>query len=126
MNAGSVESAFAVIISVTVLLAPVAFLFGGLNPLDLRIGMPGWLSIVYLAVPCSVIAISLYLEGLGSITASQSAALLLLELVVGLILASLVLGETLSLAAVTGAAAISLAIIFSSRSEHTFSLSQSP
>lgn len=117
MSAGSVESAFAVVISVTLFLAPAAFLIGGLNLGDLKIGILGWFSIVYLAVPCSVIAISLYLKGLSSITASQSGALLLLELVVGLVLASLVLGEALSLAAAGGAALISLAIILSSRND---------
>jgi len=115
LNADSVASAFAIVVSITAFLAPVAFLLGGLNPLELSIGAAGWASIVYLGLPCSVLALSLYLKGLNSITASQSANLLLIEILIGLVLASLVLGETLSFFAATGAASISVAIFLSSK-----------
>ena len=114
LNASSISSAFAITICTAGFLAPVAVLLGGLNPFDVRMEPVGWASIVYLGVPCSVIAISLYLKGLNSITASQSGTLLLIELPVGLILAILVLGEPLGLFAAAGAAALSAAIILSS------------
>jgi len=114
LNASSISSAFAITICTAGFLAPVAVLLGGLNPLDFRMGPVGWASILYLGVRCSVVAISLYLKGLDSITASQSGSLLLIELPVGLILAALVLGEPLGPFAVAGAAALSAAIILSS------------
>lgn len=114
LNATSVGSAFAIMISTTAFLAPVAVFFGGLNPFGFQMDLAGWASIMYLGVPCSVLAISLYLKGLKQITASQSASLLLLQLPTGLILAASILGETLSLFAIAGAASVTAAIILSS------------
>ena len=102
----SVESALSMIVSITVFLTPLAMLLGGFNPLVLRLGAEGWLSVLYIGIVCSVVAIALYLQGLRSISASQSATLLFVELLTGLLLAATLLGESLSLSEVTGILAI--------------------
>jgi len=98
----SVESAFSMIISIAIFLAPISILLGGFNLLVLRLGSEAWLSVLYLGVVCSVVAIALYLQGLRSISASQSATLLFVELLTGLLLAATLLGESLSLSEATG------------------------
>lgn len=89
LNAVSVGSGLALIVAVTVFLAPAAILLGKLNPLDLEMGWTGWLYVVYLGVPCTVIAVALYLKGMGSISASTSGMILLVEILTGLLLATL-------------------------------------
>lgn len=106
LGALSTGSAFSIMISVTVFLTPVSVVLGGFNPLDLRLGSEGWLSVIYLGVVCTGVAIALYLEGLSAISASQSATLLLVELLTGLWLAATFLGESLNLPEITGTAAI--------------------
>jgi drug/metabolite transporter (DMT)-like permease len=115
LSAVSVGSAFAIVISITTFLAPVALLLGGVNLTQLKMGAAGWASIAYLGIACTVLAISLYLKGLKSTSASQSATLLLLELLTGLVLAALMLRESLGLFATIGVISISSAIFLSSR-----------
>lgn len=106
LNGGSVGSSFAIVISVTVFLMPAAVLLGGLDPSILSIGPLGWASIIYMGVAGSVIAIALYLKGLSSITSSESATLLLLQVLTGLVLATLIFREFLSSSEIAGAASI--------------------
>jgi drug/metabolite transporter (DMT)-like permease len=115
LGAVSVGSAFAIMISITVFLAPVALWLGGLNLPRLQMGAEGWVSIAYLGVACTVLPTTMYLKGLKSTRASQSATLLLLELLTGLLLAALMLGESLGLLATLGVASIFAAIFLSSK-----------
>ena len=119
LAAVSVGSAFAIVISITAFLAPVALLLGGLNPTQMEMGAEGWFSIAYLGVACTVLPTSLYLKGLKSTRASQSATLLLLELLTGIVLAALMLRESLSLLATLGVALIFAAIFLSSKQPKT-------
>lgn len=111
LKVGSVGRSFAYIIATAVFLAPAAVYFGGLNILDLKMGWTGWASVLYLGFPCTLIAISLYLKGLSVVTVSESAILLLLQILAGLVLASQFLGEFLSLSQAIGAVAIVSALV---------------
>ncbi len=111
LRVGSVGKSFAYIVATSVFLAPVAVYFGGLNILDLQMGLAGWASVLYLGFPCTLIAISLYLRGLSAVTVSESAMLLLLQILAGLVLASALLGEFLSPSQTIGAIAILSALV---------------
>ena len=111
LRVGSVGRSFAYIVATSVFLAPVAVYFGGLNILDLKMGLAGWASVLYLGFPCTLIAISLYLRGLSAVTVSESAMLLLLQILAGLVLASALLGEFLSPSQTIGAIAILSALV---------------
>ncbi|MBM5805713.1 MAG: DMT family transporter [Candidatus Verstraetearchaeota archaeon] len=114
-NIVSIASSFSIIIAVTVFLAPIAIIFGGLSPLDLTIGLMGWASILYLGVPCTLVAISLYLKGLGNVSASEAAILFLFQVLIGLILSAVLLGDFLNLSQTLGAIAILAAMTFGVR-----------
>jgi drug/metabolite transporter (DMT)-like permease len=109
----SSASAFAIMVSIGVFLAPVATLLGGLDHTNLNFGLIGWFSVLYLGVPGSVIAVALYLKGLGSITASQSGTLLLVQLLTGLFLAILILNEFPTSFEIADAIAVSVAVALS-------------
>ncbi len=114
-DVSSLSSSFAVIVSMTVIMAPVAFLAGG--PVSLgTFAVAGALEpALWLGVPCTVIALAMYTRGLASIRATQSATLLLLEIVVGVALSVWLLGNVLSAPQVLGAVVISVAVLLSSR-----------
>ena len=68
---------------------------------------------MYMGVPGSVLAIALYLKGLGSVTASQSGTLELVQLLTGLFLAVLILSEFPTSFEIAGAISISVAVVLS-------------
>jgi len=112
-GAVSSESAFAIMISISVLLAPAAIFLGRLNHANLNFGLIGWCSVLYMGIPGSVLAVALYLKGLGSVTASQSGTLLLVQLLTGLFLAVLILSEFPTSFEIAGAISISVAVVLS-------------
>jgi drug/metabolite transporter (DMT)-like permease len=93
VKAVSTGSALAVIVTITVFLAPAAVILGRLNPMDLALGLDVWYSSLYMAIVCTVIPMVLYLRGLRSISSSESGTLLLLEVLSGLILAAALLDQ---------------------------------
>jgi len=93
LNAVTTGSALAVIVAITVFLAPAALILGRLNPFTLAVGLDGWYSSLYMAVACTVIPMVLYLQGLGSMSSTRSGTLLLLEVLSGLILTISLLGQ---------------------------------
>ena len=97
MNVNSVASSLSIVISVTVFLAPAAVVLGGLSTLDFNMGSMGWASILYLGIPCTVAAVPIYLRGLGAVSASEAAVLFLLQVLIGLILSAVLLGDFLNL-----------------------------
>lgn len=115
LNTESVPSSLAIIVVVTVFLAPAAIWPGNLTLQNLKIELIGWASILYLGYPCTIIALSLYLKGLSSVSASESAILLLLQVLTALFLAAILLGEFLMSAQVIGAFAIVLALMLGTR-----------
>jgi drug/metabolite transporter (DMT)-like permease len=111
----SLASSFAIIVSMTVIMAPLAAAEGGLFAFNALLASAEWESVLWLGVPCTVIALAMYTRGLASIRAAQSATLLLLEIIIGVALSVLLLGNALSLTQVFGASVIALAILISSR-----------
>jgi len=113
-NTVRLADSFAFILIVTIFLAPVALLLGGLDPSSFLIGVAGWLAIVWMAIPCTVLAITLYLRGLEFITASEAGFLQFLQVVIGLALAGIFLGDFLSPIQILGALMILLALTLGS------------
>ncbi|MCQ5377124.1 MAG: DMT family transporter [Candidatus Methanomethylicia archaeon] len=107
----SLSSIFAVILCTSLLLAFPAIFFGD-GPQRLSgIDPAGWLAIVYLGIPCTLIAITLYLKGLDKVKASEAAIFFLLQVQVGLILSALLFGEYLSAAQIIGVIAVFIALL---------------
>lgn len=112
LNTVSLTNSLSVIISITVFLAPAAIILGGLSPHDFSIGLVGWASVLYLGIPCTILALSLYLKGLGAVSASEAAILFLITVLFGLFLSALLLGDVLTLSQTFGALAIIIALTF--------------
>ncbi len=108
---GSLASAFAIIVIIAIFLTSVSLVLGNHRPQD--VGTTGWAAILWLGIPCSVLAIALYLKGLSSITASQSATLLLVQLLEGFTVSALVFGAPYLIPEVAGAVSISTAVVLS-------------
>lgn len=72
---------------------PIAVLVGGLNPFSFSLAPAAWLTVIYMGIPCTALAVSLYLKGLSAVSTYESGLLLLLEIVTGLVLAASLLGE---------------------------------
>jgi drug/metabolite transporter (DMT)-like permease len=110
----SLASSFALIVSMTAITAPLAFIEGGPSSFISLGTMGDWVSVLWLAVPCTVVALAMYTRGLASIGATQSATLLLLEIIVGVGLSVALLGDVFSLYQVLGASVIGAAVLLSS------------
>ena len=110
----SMASSFALIVSMTVVLAPLAAMEGGPFALNTVFATTAWESVVWLGVPCTVVALAMYTRGLASKRATQSATQLLLEIIVGVALSVSLLGNTLNPTQVLGASVIGFAILLSS------------
>ena len=110
-RASGLESSFLVIILVTLMLLPQAIFLGHLGPGSFDIPIRALIDIIWLGATGTVIALALYLRALRSINATASGIFLLLQLVFGLVLAFLMLGERLSLLQMLGAALILSAIV---------------
>ena len=106
-------ASFAVVVSITVILAPIAATVGGASLGSLLVPAD-WESVLWLGIPCTVVATAMYTRGLASIRAVQSATLLLLEIIVGVSLSVAMLGDVLSPTQVLGGAIIATAILLSS------------
>jgi drug/metabolite transporter (DMT)-like permease len=111
-NVSSAGSSFAIIIVTTLFSFPIAVTLGGLIPSIESIGAVGWEAVLYLGVACTLIAITLYLRGLKMIRASEAAFLFLVQVLVGLVLSGILLGEFLSPVQTAGAIAIIVALVF--------------
>jgi drug/metabolite transporter (DMT)-like permease len=111
----SVASSFAIIITVMVYLLPTALLPGGLSASAVSLPPLAWLAVFYMGIPCGTAAIALYFKGLGSLSPTESATLLLVQLLVGLALAATLLNELLSAVELAGAFLILVAVAVSSK-----------
>jgi drug/metabolite transporter (DMT)-like permease len=111
----SVASSLAIIVTVMVFLMPTAVLPGGLGASTVALPAIAWFTIFYMGIPCGTAAIALYFRGLAYLSPTESATLLLVQLLVGLALASLLLGEALSSAELAGAFLIVVAVVISSK-----------
>ena len=113
LDISSLSSSFALMVVMTVESAPVAFLSGPLSAAGFLQPL-GLFALLWLGVPCTVVALAMYTRGLSYTGASQSAVLLLVEIVVGVGLSFLLLGENLSPVQWVGAVVIGLSILVSS------------
>jgi drug/metabolite transporter (DMT)-like permease len=89
------------------LLPPAVFSGGAIFSLPLE----AWLTIFYTAIFCWVLPYYLWLKGLKHISATTSAVVLLIEVIVAMIIATLALGEVLTLVSGIGALFIIIAIL---------------
>ena len=111
LDLSSLSSSFSLMVTMAVLSAPVAFIADGSVPLAGFLRPEGLASVLWLGLPCTVFALAMYTKGLASIGAAQSAVLLLMEIIVGMALSIVVLGESLSLVQWVGAGAIGISIV---------------
>jgi drug/metabolite transporter (DMT)-like permease len=107
----SVGSSLAIIIAVTVILAPIAIIFGGFGTTPIALPVEVWTLVIYLSIPCTLIAIVLYLKGLAAVSASEAAFLFLLQPAVGLALSFTILGEVFSSIQLFGAVLIIIGLL---------------
>ncbi|HJX04601.1 MAG TPA: DMT family transporter, partial [Thermoplasmata archaeon] len=77
---------------------------------DFSVEPMGWVAIAYLGIFCTSIATLLWALGLEGVSGTESATIMLIEVVTALILAIGILGESMSLAAAFGGALVMLAI----------------
>jgi len=77
---------------------------------DFSVEPLGWVAIAYLGLFCTSIATLLWALGLEGVSGTESATIMLIEVVTALILAIGLLGESMSLAATFGGALVMLAI----------------
>jgi drug/metabolite transporter (DMT)-like permease len=112
----SVASSLALMVTVMFYLIPTALFPGGLSLSSLYLPGIAWLSVFFMGIPCGTVAIALFFKGQGTLPSTTTATLLLVQLVVGLALAAVLLGETLSMPELIGAFLIIAAVAISSRS----------
>lgn len=113
LDFSSLSSSFALMVVMAVESAPVALAGGPLTATSFI--QPGGLAaLLWLGVPCTVVALAMYTKGLSYTGATQSAILLLIEIIVGVALSFILLGESLTYIQWVGAAVIGLSILVSS------------
>lgn len=113
LDISSLSSSFALMVVMAVESAPVALAGGPLSAASFV--QPGGLAaLLWLGVPCTVVALAMYTRGLSYTGAAQSAVLLLIEIIVGVGLSFFFLGESLSPLQWVGAVVIGLSILISS------------
>jgi drug/metabolite transporter (DMT)-like permease len=113
LHISSLSSSFALMVVMAVESAPVAIAGGQFSGASF-IQPAGLEALLWLGVPCTVVALAMYTRGLTYTGAGQSAVLLLIEIIVGVGLSFLLLGETLSPVQWLGALVIGLSILLSS------------
>lgn len=113
LGISSLSSSFALMVVMTVESAPLAFV-GGPFSVTIFTQAGGLAALLWLGVPCTVIALAMYTKGLSYTGAGQSAVLLLIEIIVGVALSFILLGEGLATIQWVGAVVIGLSILVSS------------
>jgi drug/metabolite transporter (DMT)-like permease len=106
-NAVEISSS-AIVTSTIWLLIPVTYLY--FSGADFTVEGPAWAAVVYLGVFCTSIAILLWAAGLKGVSATSSATIMLLEIVVALVISMSMLEETLRPIAAIGAALVLAAV----------------
>ncbi len=104
-----IEISSAAITTSTVWLAiPVAWLYW--TGADFTVQAEAWYAIVYLGIFCTSAAMLLWAVGLERVSATSSATIMLLEVITALVISMSLLGETLKLLSILGAAFVLAAI----------------
>ncbi len=112
-NTSTPGAIFALILVTTLMLVVPAVFLGNLESIR-ELAPEGWLVVLWLAIPATLLATSLFLSGLRYLAASNAATIMFLELVTGFVLSVLVFGEPDVLVRSVGAVVISISIIISS------------
>ncbi|MCJ2532907.1 MAG: DMT family transporter [Candidatus Thermoplasmatota archaeon] len=101
-------SSSAIVTSAVWLLIPVTYLyFAGA---DFTVEANAWVSIIYLGVLCTSVAILLWAMGLEGVSATSSATIMLLEIVTALVISMSLLEESLRPVAAIGAALVLVSV----------------
>jgi drug/metabolite transporter (DMT)-like permease len=115
--------------SSTVIIISAAVVYGGLTSVQgpaFPVTLPGWISVIALALISTVLAVVTFLAGLERVGPTNAATLSTIEPVVTVVLASLILGETITPLRILGGMMILLAVIFLARGELPAQDSASP
>ena len=115
--------------SSTVIIISAAVVYGGLISVQgptFPVTLPGWISVIALALISTVLAVVTFLAGLERVGPTNAATLSTIEPVVTVVLASLILGETITPLRILGGMMILLAVIFLARGELPAQDSASP
>ena len=115
--------------SSTVIIISAAVVYGGLISVQgpaFPVTLPGWISVIALALISTVLAVVTFLAGLERVGPMNASTLSTIEPVVTVVLASLILGETLTPLRILGGMMILLAVIFLARGELPAQDSASP
>ncbi|HIH01979.1 TPA: EamA family transporter, partial [Thermoplasmata archaeon] len=97
-------SSSAIVTSTVWLTIPLAYVY--LTGADFTVEAPAWAAVAYLGVFCTSIAILLWAAGLKGVSATSSATIMLIEIVVALAISISLLEETLRPVAAVGAALV--------------------
>jgi len=115
--------------SSTVIIISAAVVYGGLISVQgpvFPVTLLGWISVIALALISTVLAVVTFLAGLERVGPTNAATLSTIEPVVTVVLASLILGETITPLRILGGMMILLAVIFLARGELPAQDSASP
>ncbi len=109
-NHSGIEVSSAAILTCTIWLAvPMGYL--ALTGADFSVSPLGWVGAAYLALFCTTMATLLWAMGLEGVSATASATIMLVEVITALVIAVLLLKETMSTAAVIGGGFVLVAIV---------------
>ncbi len=101
----------AIILIVTLMTFPIIIVMNGVDAAIMFMPFEGWVAVVYLGILCTLVALTCYLKGLSTVPASQAAILFLVQILVGLLLSTLILGESMALTQAIGAV-VTVAALF--------------
>ena len=100
---GTPSGSLAIIIIVTTISLPIVAVMGGFETAVFAMPPLVWGAVIFLGIVCTLVALTSYLKGLSTVPASQAGILVLVQILVGLTLSTLVLGETMSPSQTVGA-----------------------
>jgi len=108
---GALSGSLAIILIVTTISLPIVVVMGGFDAAIISMPPVGWGAVMFLGIVCTLVALTCYLKGLSIVPASQAGILFLVQILVGLLLSTMVLGETMSPGQTAGAA-LTVAALF--------------
>ena len=108
---------FAVSNFISVILIGICMVITKQIPILSDISVEAWISVLWLALGCTTIAFVLYIYASKTIPPTTINIILLLNIVIGLILSALLLGDTLSFLMIIGSGVIIIAIFLAGKDE---------
>jgi len=108
---GALSGSLAIILIVTTISLPIVVVMGGFDAAIISMPPAAWGAGRFLGIAGTLVALTSYIKGLTIVPASQAGILFLVQILVGLLLSTMVLGETLSPGQTAGAA-LTVAALF--------------